>query len=149
VAVTFVSGVDPGPAARQRFLIEARGAARIQHPNVATIYRVGELGDRPYLVTELIKGRSLGDLTKPIPAERAIEIGIDVARGLAAAHRRNVVHRDLKPENVMITEEGSAKLVDFGMAALVADNEEPAAGARGSSTRAAASTRRRTGANFW
>ncbi len=118
IAIKFI-GVDPDPAARQRFLMEARAAARIQHPNVVSIYRVGELGDRPYIVSELVRGTALSDVPRPMPWTRALTLAIDLGRGLAAAHRRGVVHCDIKPGNVMITEDGVAKLVDFGLAQIL------------------------------
>jgi serine/threonine protein kinase len=116
IAIKFI-GVNPDPAARQRFLMEARTAARIQHPNVVSIYRVGELGDRPYIVSELVRGTALSEVARPMEWTAALAIGIDLARGLAAAHRRGVVHCDIKPANAMVTEDGVAKLVDFGLAA--------------------------------
>jgi formylglycine-generating enzyme required for sulfatase activity len=119
VAIKFIAGVEPDVAARQRFLMEARAAARIQHPNVVGIYRVGELGDRPYIVSELVRGKSLADHELPMPWTQVLGIAIELARGLAAAHRRGVVHCDIKPENAMITDEGVAKLVDFGLARVV------------------------------
>src|SRR5258706_10785062 len=96
--------------------MEARAAARIQHPNVVSVYRVGELGDRPYIVSELVRGKSLAQSPRPMTAAAALDIAIDLARGLAAAHRRGVVHCDIKPGNAMITDDGIAKLVDFGLA---------------------------------
>jgi eukaryotic-like serine/threonine-protein kinase len=120
IAIKFI-GADPDPAARQRFLMEARAAARIQHPNVVSIYRVGELGDRPYIVSELVRGTALSDVARPMPWTQALAIAIDLGRGLAAAHRRGVVHCDIKPSNVMVTEEGVAKLVDFGLAQVLRD----------------------------
>jgi formylglycine-generating enzyme required for sulfatase activity len=123
IAIKFI-GVDPDPAARQRFLMEARAAARIQHPNVVSIYRVGELGDRPYIVSELVRGQALADVARPMPWSRALAIAIDLGRGLAAAHRRGVVHCDIKPGNVMVTEEGVAKLVDFGLAQILREGVE-------------------------
>jgi eukaryotic-like serine/threonine-protein kinase len=119
VAIKFIVNTDVG--ARQRFLLEARAVAQITHPNVIIIYRVGMLDSRPYYVTELVRGESLDKLGKPLPWQRALDIGIGLARGLAAIHRRNVVHCDLKPSNVMIDPEGVAKIVDFGLARLVAD----------------------------
>jgi formylglycine-generating enzyme required for sulfatase activity len=130
IAIKFI-GVDPDPAARQRFLMEARAAARIQHPNVVSIYRVGELGDRPYIVSELVRGTALSDVPRPVPWARALAIAIDLARGLAAAHRRGVVHCDIKPSNVMMTEDGLAKLVDFGLARMLREGIDD--GARGMS----------------
>jgi eukaryotic-like serine/threonine-protein kinase len=123
IAIKFI-GVDPDPAARQRFLMEARAAARIQHPNVVSIYRVGELGDRPYIVSELVRGTALSDVVRPLTWPRVLEIAIDLARGLAAAHRNGVVHCDIKPGNVMVTEDGLAKLVDFGLARVIRDDNE-------------------------
>src|SRR3954471_17620732 len=87
VAIKFAAADRLGSAERQRFLIEARAAARVQHPNVVSIYRVGELGDRPFLITEFVRGRSLEQIEKPMPWERALAIGIDLSRGLSAAHR--------------------------------------------------------------
>ncbi len=126
VAIKFI-GADPDPAARQRFLMEARAAARIQHPNVVSIYRVGELGDQPYIVSELVRGTALSDAARPMAWGKALAIAVDLARGLAAAHRRGVVHCDIKPGNVMVTEDGAAKLVDFGLARVLRDGTDDAA----------------------
>jgi formylglycine-generating enzyme required for sulfatase activity len=123
IAIKFI-GLDPDPAARQRFLMEARAAARIQHPNVVSIYRVGELGDRPYIVSELVRGAALSEVARPMPWAQALAIAIDLGRGLAAAHRRGVVHCDIKPGNVMMTEDGVAKLVDFGLAQVLREGVE-------------------------
>jgi formylglycine-generating enzyme required for sulfatase activity len=121
VAVKFIAGVAPDAGTRRRFFAEARAVARLQHPNVAAVYRVGEVRGRPYLVSELVRGQTLESLAKPIDWERALAIGIGLARGLAAAHRRNVLHRDLKPANAILAEDGEAKLLDFGLAKLVDD----------------------------
>jgi formylglycine-generating enzyme required for sulfatase activity len=119
VAIKFIANLDAG--ARQRFLLEARAVAQIHHPNVVGIYRVGMLANRPYFVTELIRGSSLAELDKPVPWPQALDIAIGIARGLAAAHRRNVVHCDLKPSNVMIDPDGVAKIIDFGLARIAVD----------------------------
>ena len=106
-------------------LLEARAAARVQHPNVAAVYRVGEIDGRRFIVSELVRGQGLDELPKPVPWRRALELGIGLARGLAAAHRRGVLHGDLKPANAILAEDGTVKLVDFGLARLVdADNPE-------------------------
>jgi protein kinase-like protein/conflict system STAND superfamily ATPase len=119
VAVKFIAALEPNVEARQRFLIEARAAARVQHPNVVTIYRVGEIDGRPYLITEFARGRTLDRLARPVSTAAALQIGIDLARGLAAAHRKGVLHCDIKSANAILTDEGSAKLLDFGLATLV------------------------------
>ncbi len=119
VAIKLISSLDP--ASRQRFLLEARAVARIHHPNVVGIYRIGTYQHRPYFVTELVRGTTLAELSKPVAPEVALDIAIGVARGLAAAHRRNVVHCDLKPSNVMIDIDGQAKIIDFGLARFAAE----------------------------
>jgi len=129
VAVKFIPAL--GPNALARFLVEARAAARIQHPNVVTLYRVGQLEEQPYLVSEFIRGVSLDRLSKPQPWERVLSMGRDLARGLSAAHRRGVLHRDIKPGNAVLTEAGEVKLLDFGLAKLLDEAAEPTeAGAR-------------------
>lgn len=101
-----------------RFLVEARAAARIQHPNVATLYRVGQLAQRPYLVSEYVRGRSLEERPRPVAWDEALRLAIAIARGLAAAHRSGVLHRDLAPKNVVVSDTGEVKLVDFGLAQI-------------------------------
>lgn len=124
VAIKLVYLLHGDPAVRTRFLTEARAVARLQHPNVVSIYRVGVVEDRPFIVTELIRGQGLNTLPRPIPWQRALEIGLEIARGLAAAHRHGVLHRDIKPANVLISEDGDVKLVDFGLAELVEASSE-------------------------
>ncbi len=119
VAVKFLSAVSPDESQRERFLVEARAIARLQHPNVVYIYRVGEIEGRPYIVSEFIRGKSLDQFLLPLPWERVLTIAHGLARGLHAVHRSGVVHRDIKPANIMISEEGEAKLLDFGLAKLV------------------------------
>jgi eukaryotic-like serine/threonine-protein kinase len=125
VALKFLAAADPNAPARDRFLIEARAIARLQHPNIVGIYRVGEASGRPYLAYELISGHSLDDLAKPVPWPRALELVLGIARGLSAAHRRSVLHRDIKPANVMLSDAGEVKLLDFGLAKLLDEAPRP------------------------
>lgn len=118
VAVKFLGAESPNAAAGERFLIEARAIARLQHPNVLSIYRVGVSDGHPYLVEEFVRGQSLDRIRLPMPWRRVLDIAVQLARGLAAAHHQHVLHRDIKPANVMLTEDWTAKLLDFGLAKL-------------------------------
>ncbi|MGA7235940.1 MAG: protein kinase [Bryobacteraceae bacterium] len=103
---------------RRRFEQEARLAASLNHPNVMAIYDVGLDHDPPYIVAELVSGELLRALIDagPLAVRKSVDIAAQIASGLAAAHTAGIVHRDLKPENVMVTAEGIAKLLDFGVA---------------------------------
>ncbi|HEX7841649.1 MAG TPA: serine/threonine-protein kinase, partial [Kofleriaceae bacterium] len=129
VAVKFIAELPARDAARQRFLTEARAAARVQHPNITAVYRVGEIGPRPYLISEYVRGGSLDQLARPVAWPRLLEIAIGLARGLAAAHRQGVLHRDLKPANAILSETGEVKLLDFGLAKLLPHVAPPSADA--------------------
>ena len=106
------------PERRARFESESKAVAALSHPNVLAIHDVGAEGDTVFAVMELVEGETLRErlVDGALPGSRAVGIAIQVARGLAAAHDRGVVHRDLKPENVMITADGPAKILDFGLA---------------------------------
>ncbi|MCP3141466.1 bifunctional serine/threonine-protein kinase/formylglycine-generating enzyme family protein [Pyxidicoccus sp. QH1ED-7-1] len=129
VAVKFIAAAQPSPEARERFLTEARAVARLQHLNVVALFRAGTVEGRPYLVSEYLRGEPLHTLPRPLPSERVLELGIGLARGLAAAHRRGVLHRDLKPANALLTEDGTVKLLDFGLAKLLDGPPVPVQGA--------------------
>ncbi|HEY7190065.1 MAG TPA: serine/threonine-protein kinase, partial [Vicinamibacterales bacterium] len=104
----------------RRFLQEARAASALNHSNVLTVYDVGEHAGAPYLVTECLEGESLRARLAPgrFTVDEAVDIGLQLGRGLAAAHARGIVHRDLKPENVFLTRDGRVKILDFGLAKL-------------------------------
>jgi len=118
VAVKFVRGAGD-PEARARILEEARAIARLQHPNVVAVHRVADLAGHFYLVSEYVHGRTLHEVERPMPWRQVLDIALDLTRGLAAAHRRGVLHRDVKPANAILTEEGRAKLLDFGLATIM------------------------------
>jgi eukaryotic-like serine/threonine-protein kinase len=119
VAIKLIGASNPDAGSRERFLIEARAIARLSHPNVVTIFRVGATTDgRPFLVQELIRGKSLDRVQRPMPWRDVCELAIGIARGLDAAHRRGILHRDVKPANVMLDDNGAPRLLDFGLAKL-------------------------------
>ena len=103
---------------RSRFIREARAAAAVAHPNIATIHEIGEDDGRVFIAMELVEGVTLRSMLEkgPLPPANAVRIGLQVARALAKAHAAGVVHRDLKPDNVMVGEDLHAKVLDFGLA---------------------------------
>ena len=103
-----------------RFEREARAVAALNHPNILSIHDTGEHRGTPYAVTELLEGENLADRLRsgPLAPARAAEIACQVADGLAAAHARGVIHRDIKPENIFLTNDGRAKILDFGIARI-------------------------------
>ena len=109
-----------------RFTQEARSASALNHPNIVTIHEVGADADAPFIVMEYIDGRDLRSLITegPRPVRQVLDIGVQIADGLAAAHERGIVHRDLKPENIMLTRDGYVKILDFGLAKLVGPTPE-------------------------
>jgi eukaryotic-like serine/threonine-protein kinase len=106
---------------RRRFEFEARSASALNHPNIVAIYDIGSEGDLFYIVSELVNGESPRTSLEhgPLPIPRVSDIGAQVADGLAASHSAGILHRDLKPENVMLTKDGRAKILDFGLAKQV------------------------------
>ena len=106
------------PDRLRRFEREARAAAALNHPNILAVYQMGVYQGVPYLVSELLEGNTLREQMKPgpLPPRNAIEYGVQIARGLAAAHAKGITHRDLKPENLFVTKDGHVKILDFGLA---------------------------------
>jgi len=107
------------PDRLRRFEQEARATAALNHPNILVVYEMDTHGSVSYLVEELLDGETLRDrLRQPIPLRKAIDYGVQIAHGLAAAHDKGIVHRDLKPENLFVTKDGRVKILDFGLARL-------------------------------
>ena len=120
-------GRTSDPRRMERFLMEARVTASLDHPNIVRVYDVGRVDDQAYLVAELLDGETLRAriVRGPIGPDEVRQIALGVARGLAAAHDAGLVHRDLKPENIFLTRAGETKLLDFGIAKLTQDENVP------------------------
>ena len=116
------------PDRLRRFEQEARAAAALNHPNILVVYQMGTFEGDPYLVSELLEGETLRERLKrgPLPLRKVIDYGVQIARGLAAAHEKGIVHRDLKPENLFVSRDGQVKILDFGLARMVPAKESPA-----------------------
>ncbi len=104
--------------ARARLMQEARAASQLNHAHICTVHEVGDTDGLTYIVMEYVEGRPLNSLARPsgLPAETATRLGAQIAQALAHAHERGVLHRDLKTANLMITSDGRAKILDFGLA---------------------------------
>jgi serine/threonine-protein kinase len=113
------------PTARARLLREARSAAALNHPHICTIYEVSEAGGQAYIAMEMVEGKLLSELVpeQGLPVETVLRLGSQIADALAHAHDRRIVHRDLKSANVMISPEGRAKVLDFGLAKRLSGEE--------------------------
>src|SRR5262245_27326915 len=114
-----VEDAEAGAEAKTRFLREAQSAARLNHPNIITVYELGEDQGRVFIVMELLEGHPLSRVISRVPPltlRRKLHVMIQICDGLAFAHQRGVVHRDVKPANVFLLENGHVKILDFGIA---------------------------------
>src|SRR5213594_904120 len=121
VALKLLSRAGRPADAQERFMREARAAGALLHPNIVTIYDLGESDEQLFIAMELVDGRDLSSmiaLSEPLALERKLDIVIEVLQGLSYAHERGVIHRDVKPSNVRIASDGSVKIMDFGIARL-------------------------------
>ena len=110
----------------QRFEVEAKAAAALNHPNILAVYQMGTYAGVPYLVSELLEGKTLAESVRrgPLPVRKALDYAVQIAGGLAAAHEKGIVHRDLKPDNLFVTKDGRIKILDFGLAKVMQPKEQ-------------------------
>jgi Tol biopolymer transport system component len=129
VAVKVLARAGADPARQRRLLDEAQAASALNHPNIITVYDVGTHDGTPFIVSELVEGASLREMLgrAPLAVREVLDLGAQMAEGLAAAHQAGIVHRDFKPENVMVTPEGRVKILDFGLALVGTRDGAPCA----------------------
>ena len=140
VAIKFLPGeLAANPEAVKMFRAEARAAASMNHPNIVHIYDVAVVNDQPCIVMEYVQGRTVREVMRirgsnerqPLPPRRVAEVGRDMCRALAYAHRSNVIHRDVKPSNILLASDGTVKLMDFGISKALETGNETLTEAKG------------------